>query len=114
MGDGKQEKGPAEDQPPQSIRDRLREIIFEADTPLGKLFDVVLLVAIVLSIVAVSLESIVSFREAYGPWLRAMEWVFTVLFTVEYVARLATARNAGRYAKSFSVSWTFSPSRRRT
>ena len=67
---------------------RLHEIIFEADTPAGKAFDIVLLVLIVLSVIAVMLESVASVRAQYGLWLRAFEWIVTILFTIEYVLRL--------------------------
>ncbi|NBC16014.1 MAG: ion transporter [Bacteroidetes bacterium] len=82
---------------------RLRgyEIIFESDTPLGKAFDMTLIVIILLSVVAVMLESIGSVHEQYGAWLRAAEWVFTVLFTIEYVVRLICVGRRLRYARSF-------------
>ncbi len=76
-------------------------MIFEAETPAGKAFDVALIVAIILSVVAVVLESVASVRSRYGPLLRSAEWVFTVLFTVEYVLRLISVRRPMRYATSF-------------
>ncbi len=82
-------------------RYRLHEIIFEADTPEGKLFDVALLVAILLSVLAVSLESVESIRNEHGTMLVAAEWVFTILFTIEYVLRLACVRRPMGYAVSF-------------
>jgi voltage-gated potassium channel len=82
-------------------RDRLYEIIFESDTPAGRLFDEVLLVAILLSVLAVMLESVPEVRAEWGGTLRAAEWTFTVLFSVEYVLRLISARNPRRYAGSF-------------
>ena len=82
-------------------RARLYEIIFESDTPAGRVFDEVLLVAILLSVVAVMLESIPDVRARWGPGLRAAEWTFTVLFSVEYVLRLISARGTRRYASSF-------------
>ncbi|MCA9248422.1 MAG: ion transporter [Planctomycetales bacterium] len=86
-----------------SWRERWYEIIFEADTPAGKLFDVVLLIAIVLSVLVVMLESVKSIGEdaRFGRWLIAAEWFFTLLFTAEYLARLACARRPGKYALSF-------------
>ena len=88
-------------------RHRLHEIVFEADTPSGKAFDVALLVAIV---AVVMLESVVEIRDSYGPLLIAMEWFFTLLFTVEYIARLVSV---GRSSAS-SESLIFSRSYRRT
>src|SRR5919106_4135986 len=82
-------------------RERLYAIIFESDTPQGRAFDQVLLVAILLSVVAVVLESVPAIRDAHGHTLRIVEWIFTVLFTVEYVLRLLSARDAVRYARSF-------------
>ena len=83
------------------FRRRLEIVIFGADTPLGKLFDVVLLWAIVLSVALVTLESVPSIKAEYGALLRVLEWSFTGLFTVEYVARLYAARHPRRYAFSF-------------
>jgi voltage-gated potassium channel len=82
-------------------QDRIHEIIFEADTPAGKAFDVALLVVILVSILAVCLESVTAIRVRYGPWLRALEWIITILFTVEYVLRLYSVRQPWRYALSF-------------
>jgi len=82
-------------------RERLHEVIFEAETPEGKAFDVALLVCIVASVITVLLESVASIRAQYGPILRGLEWGFTLLFTVEYVLRLATVGRPLRYARSF-------------
>jgi voltage-gated potassium channel len=82
-------------------RHRMHEVIFEADTPAGKAFDVALLLAIVLSVVAVLLESVAEIRAQYGSLLRSVEWFFTILFTIEYVLRLASIRRPMRYAVSF-------------
>jgi len=82
-------------------RDRLYEIIFEADTRAGKLFDVVLLLAILMSVMATILNSVGSIEEAYGSWLSGCNWVFTLLFTIEYGFRLYCAKQPVRYARSF-------------
>jgi voltage-gated potassium channel len=87
--------------PGSKFRERLHEVVFEAETPGGKFFDVVLLVAICLSVAAVCLESVRSIRENYGVVLRVAEWVFTVLFSIEYVLRLIAVRRPLRYARSF-------------
>jgi voltage-gated potassium channel len=82
------------------LRARLHEIIFEADTPAGRRFDLLLLVAIVLSVLVVLLESVASMRLRAGPTLRALEWGFTALFTIEYVLRLVSVRRPLAYARS--------------
>ncbi len=80
---------------------RIHEFIFEADTPLGKLFDIVLLILILFSVAAVVLESMASMRRDYGTALRIIEWVVTGLFTVEYLFRLVSVRRPWRYVFSF-------------
>lgn len=87
--------------PKPGWRFRLHEIIFETDTPAGKAFDVALLVAIVLSVMAAVLESVRSIRSDYGPTLLLIEWFFTVLFTIEYVLRLVCVGRPLAYARSF-------------
>jgi voltage-gated potassium channel len=87
--------------PSPGPRFRLHEIIFEADTRGGKAFDIVLFVAIGLSVVAVLLESVSSLRAGYGRLLRGVEWGFTLLFSVEYVLRLVAVKRPLRYAISF-------------
>lgn len=84
-----------------SWKDRLHEIIFEADTVEGKAFDIVLLIAILLSILTVMLESVVEIRVKYGATLFILEWVFTILFTIEYIARLWAVTKPMKYATSF-------------
>ena len=80
---------------------RLHDVIFEAESPTGKLFDVALLVAIVASVLAVILESVPSIAARYGTLLYGIEWGFTVLFTIEYVLRLLCVVRPRRYALSF-------------
>jgi voltage-gated potassium channel len=82
-------------------RERLRVIIFEADTPAGKAFDVTLLVAILASVLAVMLDSVAPIRAEYGRGLDVAEWIFTILFTVEYAVRLVCVPVPWRYATSF-------------
>ena len=80
---------------------RMHEVIFEADTPAGKLFDVALLALIILSVLTVVLESVASIEARYRTELRALDLAFTVLFTVEYVLRLLCVKRKSRYAFSF-------------
>jgi len=82
-------------------RARLHEIIFEADTPAGRFFDIALIWCILISVAAVMLDSVESIRLAHGTMLTSIEWFFTVLFTVEYVLRLACIGKPMRYATSF-------------
>lgn len=90
-----------EEKEPESTKERLWRIVFEAETPSGKAFDVVLLWAIVLSVIAVSLESVNEIRASYGDLLRVVEWVFTLLFTLEYLLRIFLVRRPIRYMTSF-------------
>jgi voltage-gated potassium channel len=83
------------------MKTRLHEIIFEADTPAGKAFDVGIIVIILLSILVVMLESVAGIRQHYGPVLQAMEWSFTIAFTMEYLLRLYCVGKPLRYAGSF-------------
>ena len=82
-------------------RTRLFHIIFEADTPRGKAFDVLLILAIIASVVVVMLDSVASYRAQYPSFLRTAEWMFTILFTAEYFLRLACVDKPARYARSF-------------
>jgi voltage-gated potassium channel len=84
-----------------SFRDKVGHIIFEADTPAARLFDVVLLWMILLSVLLVLLESVPEIRAVYGPSILTLEWVFTGLFTLEYLLRIYSARKRWRYVTSF-------------
>jgi voltage-gated potassium channel len=86
---------------PRPWQRQLYEVIFEADTPAGRTFDVVLLAMILLSIAAVMLESVDNVREAWGPLLITFEWGITLLFTAEFVARLVCVDRPLRYVFSF-------------
>lgn len=84
-----------------SFREKLHIIIFEADTKGGKLFDIVLLWAILISIIVVMLESVNSIRIKYTDVIRIIEWSFTFLFTIEYFARIYTVKKPLKYIFSF-------------
>ena len=80
---------------------RLHEIIYEADTPAGKLFDVILLITIIASIALVMLESVKGFDTKYHRFLNVAEWIITILFSVEYVVRIVSVKRPLKYIFSF-------------
>ena len=84
-----------------SFKDRMRRVIFLADTPAGRAFDLGLIAAILASVVLVMLESVAPIAEQWQTELWAGEWFFTILFTLEYGARLYCAHQPARYARSF-------------
>lgn len=84
-----------------TLRGHLYEVIFKADTPAGKAFDLALLLVILVSIFAVLLESVDAIQAEYGAVLRWTEWTITILFTIEYVLRLWLVRHPIHYAWSF-------------
>lgn len=83
------------------MRNRIHVIIEGTDTRLGKLFDIVLLIAILTSVAVVMLDSVLYMRLQYGTLFFYAEWFFTILFTIEYLLRLFSAPNRFRYAFSF-------------
>lgn len=80
---------------------RCHTVIFGTDTPAGKTFDVILLVAILLSVLVVALESVPALHHTYLGLFLAVEWSFTIAFTIEYLLRLACVKRPSRYAMSF-------------
>lgn len=82
-------------------RYKLHEIIYEADTPAGRFFDIALLIAIIVSVVAVMLESIEEIDQKYHRALDITEWVITLIFTFEYVARIISIKRPKVYILSF-------------
>jgi len=87
--------------PEEPWRLRLYTIIFEADTRAGRLFDLVLIAAILASVAVVILDSVQSISARRETLFNVLEWGFTLLFTVEYVLRLSCVRHPLRYATSF-------------
>lgn len=83
------------------LKNKLYHIIFEAETPDGKLFDVILLISIVLSVLCVSLESVTEISLKYGTLLQVFEWIFTILFTIEYFLRIWIVKKPIKYIFSF-------------
>ncbi|CAL2079338.1 ion transporter [Tenacibaculum sp. 190524A02b] len=82
-------------------KEKLHEIIYEADTPAGKLFDIILLIAILSSVLFVMLESVASIESQYGALLNIGEWVLTILFSVEYILRIISIKKPSKYIFSF-------------
>ena len=80
---------------------RLFRIVVESDTPAGRVFDMIVIGAIVLSVAAVLADSVQGIASRYGAILNTVEWMFTILFTVEYLARLLCVERPLRYATSF-------------
>jgi voltage-gated potassium channel len=97
------EKEPAEIQesPLSGWRQKMNEIIFETDTFWGKSFDIILLVVIILSILTVMLESVKIIDADYGFELKIIEWVFTIMFSLEYIARIIASPKPYKYIFSF-------------
>jgi voltage-gated potassium channel len=85
----------------QPWRLKLHEVIFEADTVPGRWFDTLLIVCILTSVAIVMLDSVESIGRGYGHWFYRLEWMFTILFTLEYLLRLFCVARPGRYAVSF-------------
>jgi voltage-gated potassium channel len=84
-----------------TTKEKLHEIIFEADTKQGKRFDVILLIAILISVVAVMLDSVEVLHAEYGYLFRGMEWALTALFTIEYILRIYSVKKPIKYIFSF-------------
>jgi voltage-gated potassium channel len=82
-------------------KEKIHEIIYEADTPAGKLFDLVLLIIILASILLVMLESVKPIYENYSDILNISEWVITIFFSVEYIARIISVKKPSKYIFSF-------------
>ena len=86
---------------PGPARDATYRVIFEAETRRGRLFDLALILAILSSVTVVMLDSVPEIAEEYHGLLRISEWIFTILFTIEYVARLWCVASRKKYALSF-------------
>ena len=85
----------------EESRAKLHTIVYEADTRAGKLYDIILLFVILISIVAVMLESVASIKIVYGRQLAVVEWIVTAIFTIEYISRIIAVKQPIRYILSF-------------
>lgn len=84
-----------------SWKHKIHQIIYEADTKEGKLFDVILLIAILASILLVMLESVERFDKKYHDFLNLGEWIITILFSIEYILRIISINKPWKYIFSF-------------
>ncbi|MCK5940336.1 MAG: ion transporter, partial [Planctomycetes bacterium] len=87
--------------PEHGFRRKLHDVIFGIHTPAGRTFDLILITLIAISVLSVMLDSVASWRARYGDVFNVLEWVFTALFTIEYIARIACAPRRWRYIFSF-------------
>ena len=90
-----------DDYNPPKWKEKLHEIIYEADTPAGKFFDVALLIVIILSIILVMLESVAAYNLKYFWTFYIAEWIITFIFTIEYILRIIAIRKPKHYIFSF-------------
>jgi len=85
----------------EHTRKKWHDIIFEADTIEGKAFDIALMILIMISVLVVMLDSVNVLHEEHGPILVGLEWGLTILFTIEYIARIITSRDTRAYIFSY-------------
>lgn len=85
----------------KALREELYEIIFKSDTPKGKIFDVALILVICASVITIMLDSVSSLKMRYGYWFTFLEWIFTILFTIEYLLRIYSSNDRKKYIFSF-------------
>lgn len=93
---------------PESVREhssawrrKVHEIIYEADTPAGKLFDIVLLITIIISVILVMLESVPAYGSKFAAEFLFAEWVITIFFSIEYLLRIISINKPTKYIFSF-------------
>jgi voltage-gated potassium channel len=84
-----------------SLRDKIYRVIFGTDTPAGQRFDIALIYLILLSVLAIILSSMEAVNSQYGIWLFRLEWLCTILFSVEYLMRIYCSPKPAHYVFSF-------------
>ena len=89
------------EKPHKGWKNKLHEIIYEADTPMGKWFDLILILLILASVILVMLESVKEIDEKYHSLLFSLEWVITIFFSIEYIARIISIKKPFKYIFSF-------------
>jgi len=85
----------------ETLRHNLYQIIYQANTPAGKGFDIALIILIMLSVLTISLDSVAEFSRQYGELFITAEWVFTILFSIEYILRIFCIHRPFKYIFSF-------------
>ena len=90
-----------ENKPKQGWKEQWYHIIFESDTPPAKNFDIILLILIVLSVLVVMLDSVKDIHDFMGIWFLYLEWIFTIIFTIEFIVRIIVSRKKVKYIRSF-------------
>ena len=83
------------------VRDKIGRVLFEDDTRMGRLFNIILLITILLSVFAVMLNSVYSLSIKYGDIFLYVEWIITILFSIEYFLRIYSAKKTVKYIFSF-------------
>ncbi|QLE85157.1 ion transporter [Shewanella sp. Scap07] len=84
-----------------ALKLKLRRVIFGTDSKSGRYFDIALIICIICSVALVLLDTVASIHARFGEQIRALEWVFTAVFTVEYILRLYCSAHPIKYARSF-------------
>ena len=82
-------------------RQKIHDIIYEADTPAGKVFDISLIIVIIISVILVALETVGWINQQYYEILNIAEWTITILFTIEYILRVISIHHPRKYIFSF-------------
>ena len=85
----------------KDMKKEIYKIIFESNTYLGKWFDILLIISILLSVSVVLVDSIEIYHSLYGSTLYILEWIFTIIFTLEYIMRIYSIGNPILYIRSF-------------
>ncbi|MGB3548506.1 MAG: ion transporter [Saprospiraceae bacterium] len=85
----------------QTFKRRLHAVLFETNTVVGRIFEIVLMMLIILSVLVVIIETVPTIEHDYRRVLIFIEWVLTVVFTLEYALRIYTARHPWRYVTGF-------------
>ena len=82
-------------------RQKIHDVIYEADTPAGKIFDITLIILIIISVILVALETVGWINDKYSNFFNTAEWIITILFTIEYILRVISIHHPKNYIFSF-------------